>query len=70
MSETGRRFLYRGAIVSEGWPEQMLAAQAIMTRRIGDREIPRVRYGEESHDWGANRHPCGDCAVVGTPEAI
>ena len=54
-----RRFLYRGAIVIEGWPEQMLAAQEIATRRLGDREVPRVRYGDESDDWGANRHPCG-----------
>jgi len=59
-----RRFLYRGAIVIEGWPEQMLAAQEIATRRLGDREVPRVRYGDESDDWGANRHPCGDCAVI------
>ena len=43
-----RRFLYRGAIVIEGWPEQMLAAQEIATRRLGDREVPRVRYGDES----------------------
>jgi hypothetical protein len=59
-----RKFLYRGAIVIEGWPEQMLSAQEITTRRLDDREIPRVRYGEESDDWGANSHPCGDCAVI------
>ena len=64
MTETGRKFLYRGAIVIEGWPEQMLAAQAITTDLIGDREVPRVRYGEEADDWGANQRPCGDCAVI------
>jgi hypothetical protein len=59
-----RMFLYRGALVVEGWPEQMLAAQEIKTRRLGDRVVPRVRYGEESGDWGASTRPCGDCAVI------
>lgn len=27
-------------------------------------EMQRVRYGEEQDDWGANEHPCHDCAVV------
>lgn len=48
----------------EGWPEQMLAAQEITTLRVGDRELPGVRYGEESDDGGANERPCGDCAVI------
>ena len=27
-------------------------------------EPHRVRYGEERDDWGADRVPCHDCAVV------
>ena len=34
------------------------------TFRIGGREVPRVRYGQEEEDWGADRQPCHDCGVV------
>jgi hypothetical protein len=27
------------------------------------RSFAAIRYGEEPDDWGADRHPCGDCGV-------
>ena len=30
---------------------------------IDGRRFDRVRYGAEPNDWGAQRHPCGDCGV-------
>lgn len=49
--------------VIRGWSE-IEAAQALKTYSIGGLEYPRVRYGEEREDWGSERTPCDDCAVV------
>lgn len=38
--------------------------QRILVVSIGGKEHPRVRYGDEPEDWGADRKPCGDCAVI------
>jgi hypothetical protein len=48
-----------------GWQDFIDAAQegADITMKDG-RVLPRVRYGEEPDDWGADRHPCRDCRVV------
>jgi hypothetical protein len=54
---------YNGVQVSEGWPEKIKAAQEITTYTIGGKAYPRVRYGEEPEDWGADKRPCHDCAV-------
>jgi len=32
--------------------------------QIADVLLGRIRYGEEADDWGADRQPCHDCAVV------
>ena len=56
--------IHNGVRVVKGWPEKIEDAQKIMTVGIGGKEVPRVRYGEEVEDWGANDHPCHDCAVV------
>jgi hypothetical protein len=32
----------------EGWPEKTAAAQNFMTCEIEGKEVPRVRYGDES----------------------
>lgn len=47
----------------EGWPERIQEAQSEPTVIIGGKEHNRVRYGEEE-DWGADRGPCHDCAVI------
>ncbi len=38
-------------------------AQQTTTYTIGGREYPRIRYGDEGQDWGANRQDFHDCAV-------
>ncbi len=48
----------------EGWPERIQAAQTILTVSIGGVEHVRIRYGDEGDDWGADRMPCRDCAVL------
>jgi hypothetical protein len=30
---------------------------------IGGRTLPRVKYGDESGDWGASQQPCSSCGV-------
>ncbi len=55
---------YNGTKVIEGWPEEIEAAQLIKTYMIGGIEYQRVPYGKEDEDWGADDHPCGDCAVI------
>lgn len=55
---------YRGSRMIVGWPERIAAAQAVPVYVIEGAEHPRVRYGDETEDWGANTHPCHDCRVV------
>lgn len=65
MSSQGpKRVVYNGVEMVEGWPEQIQKAQSILTVTIFGREHPRVRYGDEADDWGAERQPCHDCAVL------
>jgi hypothetical protein len=56
--------MYRGVEVIEGWPEKIRKAQEITTCIVHGKEVPRIRYGEEKGDRGANQKPCHDCAVV------
>jgi hypothetical protein len=58
------RILYRGVPVVPDWPERIRLAQEIRTCRPNGVEVPRVAYGSEREDWGADDHPCHDCAVV------
>ena len=55
---------YNGTKVVEGWPEKIESAQTEKTYVIADVEYTRIPYGEEADDWGADSHPCGDCAVI------
>jgi hypothetical protein len=48
----------------EGWHERVAAAQALTHYIVGERRLPRIRYGDESDDWRADIIPCHDCAVV------
>jgi hypothetical protein len=56
--------IFNGLRVAADWPEQVEESQTVMTIGIGGREYPRVRYGDEKEDWGADGHPCHDCAVI------
>jgi len=48
-----------------GWQECINAAQTETDVTLGDgRTLPRIRYGDEPDDWGADRHPCRDCGAV------
>ena len=48
-----------------GWQEFIDAAQADTHVTMADgRVLPRIRYGDEPDDWGADRHPCRDCRAV------
>jgi hypothetical protein len=47
----------------EKWLEKIKESQKITYYLLGDKQLPRVRYGEEADNWGANDHPCGDRAV-------
>jgi hypothetical protein len=55
--------IYNGARMVSYWPERIEQAQQEPTYRIGGRDLPRVRYGQERIDWGAERQPCHDCRV-------
>jgi hypothetical protein len=48
-----------------GWQDSIDSAQDESDIIMKDgRALPRVRYGDEPDDWGADRHPCRDCRVV------
>jgi hypothetical protein len=42
--------------VDDGWPTHYVS--------LDGRRWPRIAYGNESVDCGADRHPCRDCLVV------
>lgn len=61
----GKKFVeYRGATVIEGHPEKIAAAQVERTYIINGAAFPRIAYGNEKEDWGANERHCHDCAAV------
>jgi len=54
---------YRGVRMIEGWPERIQEAQLHTHLTLDGRPVPRIPYGAESDDWGADDHPCHDCRV-------
>ena len=57
------RFIeYRGVRMVEGWPARITEAQSIRTYSSRDKPVPRIPYGSERDDWGAEK-PCHDCRV-------
>jgi hypothetical protein len=52
-----------GVKMVEGWPEKIQAAQKISVYVVGGKRTPRIRYGDETDDWGAEKRPCHDCCV-------
>lgn len=61
---TDERILFRGMRVLPDWPERLRDAQLDLTRWPNGVELPRIRYGDEADDWGANERPCHDCAAL------
>lgn len=59
-----RFVIHNGVEVLDGWPELIEDAQQQPSVVIEGRTFPRVRFGEELADWGADRGPCHDCAVL------
>lgn len=55
---------FRGRRMIAGWPEEIAAAQHVRTYSITGTEHPRIRYGSETEDWGADQGPCHDCGVI------
>ena len=53
-----------GVEMTTDWPAAITAAQSEPTFAIDGTEYPRVRYGGEPEDWGADRIACHDCGVV------
>jgi hypothetical protein len=47
----------------EGMAE-LAAAQERTHYPLGERWLPRIRYGNEVFDWQADKSPCHDCAAV------
>ena len=56
--------IYNGVKMVKGWPEKIKESQHKTTYLIDGKEWPRIRYGDESEDWGADRQPCHDCGVI------
>jgi hypothetical protein len=45
------------------WRKEFARAQSVLTFSIGGKEYPRIRYGDEEDDWGADVTTCHDCGV-------
>jgi hypothetical protein len=58
------RVYYNGKWMIKGWPQRIINEQTETIASIGGAEMPRVRYGDEEDDWGANERPCHDCGVI------
>ena len=58
------RVVYQGVEMDAEWPGHIEGAQSDLTYAIGGKVYPRIRYGEEADDWGADHGPCHDCAVL------
>ena len=64
MTEPEDRIVFNGVRVLASWPERVQAAQEVAVYQIGGKGYPRIAYGDERQDWGADRQPCRDCAVL------
>ena len=59
-----KRILYRGALMIDGWPKKIRAAQGVLCYMLNGKTYSRIRYGDERDDWGSDKNPCHDCKVV------
>lgn len=58
------KIAFRGREVISDWPERLKKAQLDTKLIANGTEMSRVRYGEETEDWGADKQPCHDCAAI------
>lgn len=56
--------LYRGVHMAEGFPDLIASAQQTVEITVRGKSFPRVRYGDEDLDWGAETGACRDCGVI------
>jgi len=61
---TEKTVAHNGDVISAEWPEQIAQAQGQPTYLINDVVYERIPYGRERDNWGADKLPCHDCAVV------
>src|SRR5260370_31005995 len=61
---SSKQVIHNGVEMAEDWPERIDQAQRQATYNINGKTYARIRYGQESDDWGADERPCHDCAVV------
>jgi hypothetical protein len=64
MSSLEPKIIYRGVSMVESWPQRIRDAQSITSCVVHGKQVPRIRYGEEKDDWGAESRPCHDCAAI------
>ena len=64
MSKEPDRVYYNDTWMIRGWPEKIQAAQLTPTYEIGGAVYPRIPYGSEADDWGAERRLCHDCCAL------
>lgn len=48
---------------TDEYKQRHAEAQAATHYRILGHDYPRVRYGDEGTDWGADKQDCHDCGV-------
>ncbi len=58
------KIIFNGVSMTRDWPQRIKEAQEIVSVRIEENIYPRVKFGEEKRDWGAERVACRDCGVV------
>jgi hypothetical protein len=52
---------FRGQQVASFWPAKLARVQKFTHFRA---RVPRIRYGDEPDDWGADHQPCHDCGAI------
>lgn len=62
----GERIItYRGVRMIESHVQKIDEAQRLTSyKTLLGQAIPRIPYGSEHYDWGADKKPCHDCAVI------
>jgi hypothetical protein len=59
----GKYVTYNGHRMVSYWPKKIREAQKHKSISVVQ-SFGRIKYGDESMDWGASRTPCHDCGVV------
>ncbi len=59
-----RFIVYRDTSMTKDWPEKIAVARSVQSYTLNGRPVPRIRYGSESDDWGADKRPCRDCSAL------